>query len=67
MEAHAVDGDNAAAAAFALSVQREELESLKEGRAVYVRKSKIFFKSTKQDALQRCDAKQDKQNGQDKQ
>ena len=36
---------------FSLSVQREEVESVKVGAAVYVRKSKLFFLSTKQEAL----------------
>ena len=36
---------------FSLSVQREELESVKAGSAVYLRKSKLFFRSTKQAAL----------------
>jgi hypothetical protein len=36
---------------FSLSVQREEVESVKAGSAVYVRKSKLFFLSTKQEAL----------------
>lgn len=36
---------------FSLSVQREEVESVKAGAAVYVRKSKLFFLSSKQEAL----------------
>ena len=43
-------------AAFSLQVQREELTSLPAGRAVYVRKSKLFFKSTTKDALERNSA-----------
>jgi hypothetical protein len=36
---------------FSLSVQREEVESVKAGSAVYLRKSKLFFRSSKQAAL----------------
>lgn len=36
---------------FSLSVQREEVESVKAGSAVFLRKSKLFFLSSKQEAL----------------
>ena len=42
---------------FSLSVQREEVESVKAGSAVYLRKSKLFFRSTKQAALDHIDAR----------
>ena len=42
---------------FSLSVQREELESVKAGSAVYLRKSKLFFRSTKQAALDHIEAR----------
>ena len=40
---------------FSLSVQREEVESA--GSAVYLRKSKLFFRSTKQAALDHIEAR----------
>ena len=40
---------------FSLSVQREEVESVKAGSAVYLRKSKLFFRSSKQAALDHID------------
>ena len=42
---------------FSLSVQREEVESVKAGSAVYLRKSKLFFRSTKQAALDHIEAR----------
>ena len=42
-----------------LSVERAELESTKEGRKVYVKKSGLFFLSSKQEALDLNAAKQD--------
>ena len=36
---------------FSLSVQHEEVTSVKTGKAVYLRKSKLFFLSSKQEAL----------------
>ena len=42
---------------FSLSVQREEVESGKAGLAVYLRKSKLFFRSTKQAALDHIEAR----------
>ena len=36
---------------FSLSVQREEVESVKAGSKVFLRKSKLFFLSYKQEAL----------------
>ena len=41
------------AGSFSLQVQREELISLPAARAVYVRKSKLFFKTNTKDALER--------------
>ena len=41
----------------ALVVLREEVESVKAGSAVYLRKSKLFFRSTKQAALDHIEAR----------
>ena len=41
------------AGSFSLQVQREELVSLPAARAVYVRKSKLFFKTNTKDGLER--------------
>ena len=35
-----------------LQVQRDELASVKDGRTVYVRRSGLFFKTTRADALE---------------
>ena len=54
-----METDDSESASFSLQVQREELRALPAGRAVYVRKSKLFFKSTTKDALERNAAASD--------
>ena len=43
-----------------LQVQRDELASVKDGRAVFVRRSGLFFKTTRADALEHNAAAQQK-------
>jgi len=51
----AADGKGAQPRDFSLSVQHEEVSSVKPGAAVYVRKSKLFFRTSKQEALEHID------------
>ena len=51
------DDSDARRSAFAhsLDVQREEVTSLKDGRAVYLRRSNLFFRASKSEVLDHID------------